>query len=133
MSGDTGFYYREGENKVSMAYHGEDVGNIFAERNRYRKQARKLQDQLNRYNNIIPGTQRIWNLDRIAMELEAEAERLRDEGVPHSDPEGLERDALFIRRLEYDLITLREAMGREVRGTKNRKYDPSQWPRGERP
>lgn len=117
------------------AYRGEDVEAIWHERNRYRKQARKLQEQLNRQNKAVPSAVRIWNLTRIAVELEAEAERLRDENVPHSDPDGLDRDALFLHRLEYDLITLRMAMKQPVRGQSvaSSKYDPRQWPRGERP
>lgn len=109
------------------------IADLKAERNYYRKEAQKTQDRLNRVHKLLPGATRIWNLDRIAIELEAEAECLREENVPYADPEGLERDALYLRRLEYDLISLREALGRHVRGSKNRKYDPSQWPRGPRP
>lgn len=94
---------------------------------------RRLQSQINRYNKLIPGSERVWNIERIAMELDAEADRLEEENVPYSDPEGLRRDALYLRRLEYDLISLREAMGRAPRGSANRKYDPAQWPRGPRP
>lgn len=103
------------------------------DRNRYRKEARKLQDQLNRYNNLIPGTSRLLNGDRIVMEMHAEAETMRETGDLNQDPDGLDRDALWLDRLVYDLITLREAMDRPVRGTRNRKYDPAQWPRGPRP
>lgn len=110
-----------------------EIADLKGERNRYRKEARKLQDKLNRYNKLIPGTDRLYNADRIIMEMHAEADRLREEAVYGSDPDGLDRDALWLERLIYDLVTLREAMGREVRGTKNRKYDPAQWPRGPRP
>ena len=78
---------------------------------------RKLQSKINRYNKLIPGRSRVWELNRIAMELEAE---------------GIADDALFIRRLEYDLVTLNDAK-RAPKGGGNPKYDPAQWPRGERP
>lgn len=116
----------------------ETIDDLRADRNRWRKRARKLQDELNRVDNLIPGTSRLFNGDRIVMEMNAEAERLREEGVPHSDPDGLDRDALWLERLVYDLVTLREGRGRPVRGSGSRakspgKYDPSQWPRGPRP
>ena len=111
----------------------KERNDLIAEGKGLKKKARKLQDQINRYNKLIPGSERVWNLERIAIELDAEADRLREEEVPHSDPDGLERDALYLRRLEHDLISLREAMGRAPRGSKNRKYDPTQWPRGPRP
>lgn len=97
------------------------------------KTERKLQDQLNKVRKHLPAAQRIWNLDRIAMEMEAEADTLEEAGDQNQDPDGLRADALYLRRLEYDLITLREAIGQTVRGGNNRKYDPSQWPRGPRP
>lgn len=97
------------------------------------KAERKLTDRLNRIRKHLPSAERIWNLERIAVELEAEAEMMRKAGDPHQDPDGLEKDALFLRRMEYDLITLREAIGETVRGGNNRKYDPNQWPRGPRP
>ena len=78
---------------------------------------RKLQGKINRYNKLIPGRTRVWELNRIAMELEAE---------------GIADDALFIQRLEYDLVTLNDAK-RAPKGGGNPKYDPAQWPRGERP
>ena len=94
---------------------------------------RRLQHEMNRLHNLVPGASRIWELTRIAVEMYAEAQRLEDEAVPGADPEGLRKDALFIERLEYDLISMREAIGRPVRGTANRKYDPTQWGRGPRP
>ena len=81
------------------------------------RENRKLQSKINRYNKLIPGRSRVWELNRIAMELEAE---------------GIADDALFIRRLEYDLVTLNDAK-RAPKGGGNPKYDERQWPRGERP
>jgi len=95
------------------------------------KLERKQRDDLNRVAKLIPGSHRIWELSRIAVELEAEADML--EGRLGADPDGLRNDALFLRRLEYDLVSMREAVGRPVRGSGSRKYDPTQWPRGPRP
>jgi hypothetical protein len=95
------------------------------------KLERKQRDDLNRIAKLIPGSHRIWELSRIAVELEAEADSLKNLAL--ADPDGLRNDALFLRRLEYDLVSMREAVGRPVRGSGNRKYDPTQWPRGPRP
>ncbi len=106
---------------------------------------RKLQERLNRISNAMVGNQRIWQLDRLAMECEVEAdlavaEYNLDEDIPHVSVDSrlaIERearcraDALFIRRLEWDLGELHVA----VRGDTNRRggrYDQSQW-RGQRP
>lgn len=126
--------YLTSEDRLGFAYRGENVEDIYHERNRYRKQARKLREQINRYRKHTPGASRVWNIDRLAIEMEAEADRLRAEGVPHSDPEGLEADALYLRRLGYDLITLYEVVKGAPRGRNPvGKYDDSQWPRGPRP
>jgi hypothetical protein len=117
-----------------MTLYREVDPNVYvAENNGLKKQIRKLQDQINRYNKLIPGASRIWTMDRIVMEMRSEADRLREEQVPYSNPDGLDQDAIYLERLAYDMISLRDAMGRPVRGTKNRKYDPTQWPRGPRP
>ena len=81
------------------------------------RENRKLQSKINRYNKLIPGRTRVWELNRIAAELEAE---------------GIADDALFLQRLEYDLVTLNEAKN-TPKGGGNPKYDERQWPRGERP
>ena len=99
----------------------------------------KLQQRLNRISNVMIGNQRIWNLDRLAMELEIEADRIeRYIGTSEDEPPlslneiaELRRDALFLRRLEYDLGELHVA----VRGDTARRggrYDQSQW-KGQRP
>ncbi|KKM70954.1 hypothetical protein LCGC14_1435480 [marine sediment metagenome] len=114
---------------------------------------RKLQERLNRISNAMVGNQRIWQLDRLAMELEVGADLLekviaddlamsgtKDDGKMMSSDdrymayvrvEMLRADALFIRRLEWDLGELHVA----VRGDTNRRggrYDQSQW-KGKRP
>jgi len=76
--------------------------------NRHSKANRKLKDKINRVTKLVPGLQRIHELDRIAMELELEA----DEHPEYED--ALRNDALFIRRLQWDLYQLRK----EVRGTR---------------
>jgi len=92
---------------------------------------RKLQSKINRYNKLIPGRSRVWELNRIAMELEAAA-RVVYPRMTTEDAESMIDDALFIRRLEYDLVTLNDEK-RAPKGGGNPKYDPAQWPRGERP
>ena len=114
---------------------------------------RKLQERLNRISNAMVGNQRIWQLDRLAMELEVGADLLekviaddlamsgtKDDGKMMSSDdrymayvriEQASADALFIRRLEWDLGELHVA----VRGDTNRRggrYDQSQW-KGKRP
>lgn len=103
------------------------------------KRERKLRDALNRITKLIPSVRRISELDRIAVELEAEADE-RDKmgaafGVTH---EGLTADALYLRRLEYDLTSMREAKAsvapkKEKTMRASSKYDSANWPRGERP
>ncbi|KKN26540.1 hypothetical protein LCGC14_0873670 [marine sediment metagenome] len=106
---------------------------------------RKLQERLNRISNAMVGNQRIWELDRLAMECEVEAdlaiaEYNLDEDIPHVSVDArlaIEReaqcraDALFLRRLEWDLGELHVA----VRGDTNRRggrYDQAEW-KGQRP
>ena len=95
------------------------------------KRERKMQETINRISNVMIGNHRIWNLERIAMEMEADAdmyEERQDEGV---DAEGLRRDALFLRRLEWDLGVLHEV----VRGDTARRsgrYTEDNW-KGARP
>ena len=95
------------------------------------RENRKLQSKINRYNKLIPGRTRVWELNRIAMELEAAA-RVVYPRMTTEDAESMIDDALFIRRLEYDLVTLNDEK-RAPKGGGNPKYDERQWPRGERP
>ncbi len=101
------------------------------------KRANKLQERLNRIAKFTIGNARIWQLDRLAMECEVEADTcaVLDETVEGKivkDQEAQFRaDALFIRRLEWDLGELHVA----VKGDTNRRggrYDQSLW-RGPRP
>jgi len=116
------------------------------------KQNQKLQQQLNRITNLMIGNTRIWALDRLAMEMEVEAELIVEKhdfkkhpltGSDVIDPDKVERveaierfnqlmvDALFLRRLEWDLGELREA----VRGDTPRRtgrYGTDNW-KGPRP
>ncbi len=95
---------------------------------------RKLQERLNRISNAMIGNARIWQLDRLAMECEVEADRLQDTeclAAVHKQVVALRADALFIRRLEWDLGTLHVA----VKGDTNRRggrYDQADW-KGPRP
>ena len=111
------------------------------------KLERKLRDALNRISKLIPSVHRLQVLDRIAMELEAEADRESNrvqQAVTHGssfeavDVDGLKADALYLRRLEYDLTSMREAKAsvqpkKEKTMRASSKYEPSHWPRGERP
>jgi len=92
---------------------------------------RKLQERINRINKLTPGLQRLYNLDRIANELEYEADRLEDRNEGY-DPEGLRRDALYLRRLEWDLHRLNETVKDRVARNGGTPSDPGHW-RGERP
>ena len=103
------------------------------------KLERKLRDALNRILKLVPSMHRLQVLDRIAMELDAEAEVLNELSISaHGDGEGMHADALFLRRFEYDMTSMREVKA-SVKPKKkstmraSSKYEPSQWPRGERP
>lgn len=93
------------------------------------KAERKLQERINRIKNLTPGKARIWNLDRLAMELDLYADWLEETGEHDSDPDGLRQDATFLRRLQHDLAQLREAVRGDPRKDAIRaKYDPANWP-----
>ena len=80
------------------------------EANTMTKAERKLQDRLNRIANLTPGLKRIYDLDRIAYEL---------------DHEDWSVDALFLRRLAHDLFELRAA----ARGVSRRQCGIEPGPR----
>ncbi len=114
------------------------------------RENRKLQERLNRISNVMIGNARIWQLDRLAMELKVEADLIDQASVDNLASENeddiwtsderaakfsqsveLRVDALFLERIEYDLGELHVA----VRGDTNRRggrYDQSQW-KGPRP
>ena len=102
------------------------------------KLERKLRDALNRICKLVPSIHRLQILDRIAMELDAEAGKASQVPTLGADAEGLAADALYLRRLEYDLTSMREAKAtvqpkKEQTMKAGSKYETSQWPRGERP
>ena len=111
------------------------------------KLERKLQCALNRISKLIPSVRRISELDRIAVEMDAEADRESERirravkyGASYEviDSDGLRADALYLRRLEYDLTSMREAKTsiapkKEQTMKAGSKYDPVNWPRGARP
>jgi len=115
------------------------------------KQVEKDQQKLNRIRNLTIGRSRCYELDRLAMELEVEADLIVEEydfmkhpltGKDHIEPAGVDRvlaierfnqlkaDALYLRRLEYDLLSLNNAVNDHT--SRAGKYDPDNW-RGERP
>jgi hypothetical protein len=108
------------------------------------KTERKLRDALNRILKLVPSIRRLQELDRIAMELDAEADQLNRYGFV-ANADGLKADALYLRRLEYDLTSMREVKASIAPAAKRRgsnqeapmraasRYESSQWPRGERP
>ena len=127
---------------------------LFDEVKQLKKQNMKLQQQLNRITNLMIGNERIWVLDRLAMELEVEADLLSEKpiGVATSSAGpgetvqmvtslpsliGYERinqfkaDALFLRRLEWDLGELHVAVKGDT-ARRGGRYDQSEW-RGSRP
>ena len=112
---------------------------------RLAKQNQKLQQRLNRITNLMIGNERIWAFDRLAMELEVEAELIYDDWTLGAEItegevsrlEALDRysqfkaDALFLRRLEWDLGELHVAVKGDT-ARRGGRYDQSEW-RGSRP
>lgn len=86
------------------------------------KQERRARDQANRIKKLTVGQDRIWRLQRIASFTEADADLAKHTGI--YDVEGGRADALFLRRLAWDL----EAMHDAVHGRR-----PSLDPQGPRP
>lgn len=99
---------------------------------------RKLEERLNRISNAMIGNARIWQLDRLAMDCDVGAQEIEDAfDATDMNPIRLEQvrlfraDALFLRRLEFDLGVLHVA----VNGDTNRRggrYDRDNW-KGPRP
>ena len=71
------------------------------------REIRKLKDKLNRFAKLVPGSQRIWQLDSIAMELEFDAEEYSE---TEAEKAALNDQALFMRRLQWDLHQLRNTV-----------------------
>ena len=93
------------------------------------KRMRRLVEQLNRIRNLTPGRRRIWELDEIAMVFEMEADAFESE-MDYELAADYRAKALYLRRLEWDLSELRDA----VRGEHRRmsRTDPRHW-KGDRP
>lgn len=92
------------------------------------KKSLRLQQRLNEISNRMIGNERIWTLDRLAMELDLQADEAESTSRGNSHMKGkkeawmemarrLRADALFLRRLEWDLGELHTS----VRGKTNRR------------
>lgn len=89
------------------------------------KLERKQRDRLNFVAKHVPGRGRILELYRLAMELELMDEGMctgRTELECPTDHESYRRDALYLRRLAYDLEGLRTAVRGDLDGRGNRRY-----------
>lgn len=93
---------------------------------------RKLTERLNRVKNLIVGNQRIYYLDTIATTLYTDAELARQDGEELIAVD-LEKQALFIQRLQYDLRAQHTAINNLKPKRIGRvdytagKYDPDNW------
>jgi hypothetical protein len=141
------------DTKVFFEGEKKDVWEFIYEIRRERKECKKLQQRLNRITNLMIGNERIWVLDRLAMELEVNAALLDTDlavdamnALKHPDKnhmgsdqrarkqayaDQMREDTLFLRRLEWDLGELHVA----VKGDTNRRggrYDQANW-KGVRP
>lgn len=102
-----------------------------------RKADRKAQEHLNRIRNTTPGLGRIYRLDDVRTVLATDALLAEHDG-DHDIATELEALALFVERIEHDLITHRQAVHNEHTRKGGRvdykrgKYDPENW-RGPRP
>ncbi len=85
------------------------------------KLERRQRDDLNRYRKLTVGQERIWTLQRIAAMTEYDADNTDESG---GDEKSLRADALFLRRLAWDL----EAQHDAAHGRR-----PSLDPQGSRP
>jgi len=102
-----------------------------------RKRANKLQERINRVAKLVPGNQRIWYFDKVAMSLSVDAELSREAGVMDVAAD-LEEQVLFVRRFAWDMGELRDVVRGNPRKKVDRvdyeagKYDPDNW-KGPRP
>lgn len=115
---------------IALKAMAKELGEAKREAKVIRKKWQKAQERLNRIDKLTPGLQRLHNLDRIAMELDFEADNL--ETVEEGDPEGLRRDALYLRRFEWDMYRLNETVKDRVQRNGGTPSDPGHW-RGPRP
>ncbi len=69
---------------------------------------RRQRDNMNRFRKLTIGQERIWTLQRIATMTEADADLARHTGI--FDVQGAKSDALFLRRLAWDLEVQHDAV-----------------------
>lgn len=69
------------------------------------KAERRMESQLGRVRNLVPGQARIWRLERIASMTRYEADQESGEAAEH-----LADDALFLERLAWDLAQMHDAI-----------------------
>jgi len=80
------------------------------------KRERRQRDELNRFRKLTIGQDRIWTLQRIATFAEADVDLEKRRDVEASgisfrfDVEGSKSDALFLRRLAWDLEAQHDAV-----------------------
>ena len=80
------------------------------------KLERRQRDDLNRFRKLAIGQDRIWTLQRIATFAEADADLQKRQDVEalgvtfRFDAEEAKADALFLRRLAWDLEAMHDAM-----------------------
>ena len=102
-----------------------------------RKADRKAREHLNRIRNTTPGLGRIYRLDDVRTVLATDA-MLADKDGELNFADDLRALALFVERMEYDLVAHRAAVRNEHTRKgghvdyKRGKYDPENW-RGPRP
>ena len=93
------------------------------------KLERKQRDQLNRIHKLIPGTQRLFELENIVARLQADFDTI---DFPNQDSaESYKADMLFLSRLAWDLTEMRHTIYPNKRH--NSRYDTGAPHRGPRP
>lgn len=93
------------------------------------KLERQQRDQINRINKLVPGLQRVYELENIVIRLEADAETI---DFPDDDTaDSYRADILFLNRLAWDLMEMRHALYPNQRH--NNRYDAGEMPRRPRP
>jgi hypothetical protein len=105
------------------------------------KHNRKLRDRYNFLAKRLPGKGRIYELDRLADELEMEADFRSEQVIIERDDENkislemsvdtsrMRDDATFLRRLAYDLAEMRDfARGNPRKGTEKWPFEMERRP-----
>ncbi len=91
------------------------------------KRLRGLTERLARVRKLVPGRQRIYKLNELSAMLYYDAGEESDEQYAKK----LNDYALYVERLQWDLMKLRDVVRGDER-MKGNKYDPANWI-GERP